>query len=393
MPYPMRSTVGAAVLAGALVFSGTVANAQPVPADESVASAPIEQGTPDAGESAPVLDQVDAPLPPAAPVQETSGTGGSADSATETPEAGSPDGDPAESPADIEEQPPAGSGEESGATPPATEETTPGAEAPAETPAEAPEEAPAAELPFTGETAPLTGTEAPAEQVSRPAIAVVPAPVAKTAAKEKAAAEPAAKLPGSGTIKLPEGLPDWTFEQGMEWLGGEKFVQWFDDNVDAIVELVDSEDFAGFSDDIFPYFVEGDPEGLLAYLEATYPDDLPMAQFMVGLVMGQLIEEGLLDEDGSFIGELGPETEEPSEKPDKEPSKETDEEPVIEPVVNVTKPKASTTKPVEVFTPVKVPAQGLAETGAEGIGLLAGAGGGLLVLGIGALALRRRKQA
>ncbi len=66
---------------------------------------------------------------------------------------------------------------------------------------------------------------------------------------------------------------------------------------------------------------------------------------------------------------------------------------MIEPAVNVTKPKASTTKPVEVFTPVKVPAQGLAETGAEGIGLLAGAGGGLLVLGVGALALRRRKQA
>ncbi len=130
------------------------------PADESVASAPIEQGTPDAGESAPVVDQGDAPLPPAAPVEETAGNGGSADSGTETPDAGTPSGDPADGPADVpadtEEQPPTGSGEEAGATPPATEglpvgsEETPGTETPAETPAEAP----AAELPLTGDAAP-----------------------------------------------------------------------------------------------------------------------------------------------------------------------------------------------------------------------------------------------
>ena len=64
---------------------------------------------------------------------------------------------------------------------------------------------------------------------------------------------------------------------------------------------------------------------MFAYLEDTYPDDPLMAQFMVGLVMGQLMEEGLLDENGNFIGELVPETEEPAEKPDKEPSKETDQ--------------------------------------------------------------------
>ena len=391
MPYPMRSTVGAAVLAGALVFSGTVANAQPVPADESVASAPIEQGTPDAGETTPVLDQGDAPLQPTTPVEEASGNGGSADAGTEAPDAGTPGGEPADGPADTEEQPAAGSGEEAGATPPAAEdlpagsETTPGAEAPAD----APVEAPAAELPPTGEAVPPTGTEAPAEQVSRPAIAVVPAPVAKAAAKEKAAAEPAAPLPGSGKVEFPEGSADWTEDQWNEWMLSDESGQWLEDNAESFGQLIESEEFAGFRDSILPYFVEGNPEALFAYLEANYPDDLVMAQFMVGLVMGQLMEEGLLDENGNFIGEFVPETEEPSE----EPAEETDEEPVIEPVVNVTKPKASTTKPVEVFTPVKVPATNLAETGADGIGLLAGTGGGLLVLGVGALVLRRRKQA
>lgn len=396
MPYPLRSTVGVAVLAGALVFSGTAANAQPVEADDLVASAPVEQGTSGAGESASVIDQGEAQVPPVATVDGTAGDSTAAE--TETPEADAPSGDAAKGPADTTEQQPSGSGEDAG------DEQAPGADAPEDAPAETTDETPAEEdQTLTEEAAPLTGAEAPAapsstEGISRPAADVVPATgtttdaAAKVAAKteKKAGADAeAASLPGSGKIEFPEGADDWTDEQWNEWMGSDESGAWFDANEDALVELIDSEEFAEFGDSIFGYIVEGDPEGLLAYLEATYPNDPLLAKFMVGLVMGQLMEDGLLDEDGNFIGELVLEEEEPAGKPDKEPSKET----VIEPVANITKPKVSTTKPVEVFTPVKVPAQGLAETGAEGIGLLAGAGGGLLVLGVGALALRRRKQA
>ncbi|MFF5794340.1 hypothetical protein ACFY5D_20020 [Paeniglutamicibacter sp. NPDC012692] len=381
MPYPMRSTVGAAVLAGALVFSGTVANAQPVPADESVASAPVEQGTPDAGETTPVLDQGDAPLQPTTPVEEASGNGGSAGAGTEAPDAGTPGGEPADGPADTEG--------ETGATDPATEEvpadTEPApAEGPAGAPVDATVDAPAGRLPAAGQPAPLTGAEAPAGQVAPPA--AKPATAEKVSAEAKAAPAP---LPGAGTITIPEGAAEWTTEQWNEWAFNGEGGKWLETNEKPLKEAMESEDFAAFADSVIPFLIEGDPYALQAYLDSTYPDDAVLAQLMLGVLIGQLMEEGVLDENGNFIGELVPETEEPSE----EPAEETDEEPVIEPVVNVTKPKASTTKPVEVFTPVKVPARGLAETGADGIGLLAGTGGGLLVLGVGALVLRRRKQA
>ena len=406
MPYPLRSTVGAAVLAGALVFSGTAANAQPVETDESVASAPVGQGTPGAGDSTPVVDLGEAPVPPAPPVD---GTGDEAPGA-QSPDAGTPGDDAATGQAGDEEQPSAGSGEEGGTTLPSTEdlpadtEEAPGEEAPEEVPAGTIDETLVEEgLPLTEEVAPLTGAEAPSstDGISLPAAEVVPVADTEVAAEiaatteEKAGADAKADapLPVSGVIEFPEGAADWTDGQWKDWQGSDEFIQWLGDNNDAIVELIDSREFAEFGDSIFDYFVEEDPEGLLAYLEANFPDDPLMAQFMVGLVMGQLMEDGLLDEDGNFIGELVPEDEEPAEKPHKEPAEDTDGETVIEPVANITKPKASTTKPVEVITPIKVPAQGLAETGAEGIGLLAGAGGGMLVLGMGALALRRRKQA
>ncbi|MGL3807135.1 LPXTG cell wall anchor domain-containing protein [Paeniglutamicibacter sp. R2-26] len=388
MPHPMRSTVGAAVLAGALVFSGTAANAQPVPADDSAATAQIEQAAPEADQSVPAPAPADAPSIPAVP----------AAPADETPGTDAPAGEPATDPAGAEadatspatEELPAAEGSTGDETP-ADASTPVPAEIPAEVPAEVPAEAPASEVLPAGQPAPLTGTEAPAGQVAPPA--AKPAAAEKSAAKEKAPAPP---LPGAGTITFPEGSSEWTEKQWNEWMLSNEGGQWLEEQAEPLVEAMESEDFAGFVDSIIPFLIDGTPEELLAYLEATYPDDLYLAQFMVGVALAQLIEEGVLDEDGNFIGELVPGDEDPAEETDggtDEPSEETDGETDIEPVANITKPKTPTTKPVEVFTPVKVPSGQLAETGAEGTILLAGAGAGMLLLGVGALALRRRKQA
>lgn len=390
MPHPMRSTVGAAVLAGALVFSGTAANAQPVQADDSAATAQIEQAAPEADLSVPApapapADAPSTPVSPEAPADETPGTD-------------APAGEPATDPA----------GAEADATSPATEEL-PAAEGttgdetpadastpvPAEIPAEVPAEAPTSDVLPAGQPAPLTGTEAPAGQLGTP----VEPPVAKPAAAEKSADKAkatAAPLPDTGNISFPEGASEWTEEQGQLWMGSPDFIVWLNDNAEALDELLGSEQLAEFGDSIFDYFVEEDPKGLLAYIQAHYPDDQLAAQLMVGLVMGQLMQDGLVDENGNFIGELVPGDEDPAEETDggtDEPAEENDGETDIEPVANITKPKTPTTKPVEAFTPIKVPSGQLAETGAEGTILLAGAGGGMLLLGVGALALRRRKQA
>ncbi|MFC5132941.1 hypothetical protein [Paeniglutamicibacter kerguelensis] len=338
MPYPLRSTVGAAVLAGALVFSGAAANAQPLADDDSVVTAPFEQGTPDAGESAPVVEQGEAPLLPELPVEETARNGAAEEPTAGTPDADidadadAPGGDATTGPADTEELPPAGAGEETDAPAiPETDGLPAGAEAPMENPAVAPADAPAETLvekvlPLTEKTAPPTVAKAPAAPsatgvVSHPAATVVTAPDAGEEAETDA--EPAASLPVSGLFKFPEGAADWTEGQWNEWMVSGESGQWLEDNAESFVQLVESEDYADFRDTIFPYFVEGTPEELFAYLEATYPDDLLMAQFMVGVVMGELIEEGVLDENGSFIGELFPETDEPTDKPAKEPTKES----------------------------------------------------------------------
>ena len=386
MPHPMRSTVGAAVLAGALVFSGTAANAQPVQADDSAATAQIEQAAPEADLSVPApapapADAPSTPVSPAAPADETPGTD-------------APAGEPATDPTEAETDATSPEAEEL----PAPEGTT-GDEAPSDASAEAPTAEPA-EVPATdvlpaGQPAPLTGTEAPAGQLGTP----VEPPVAKPAAAEKSADKAkatAAPLPDTGNISFPEGASEWTEEQGQLWMGSPDFIVWLNDNAEALDELLGSEQLAEFGDSIFDYFVEEDPKGLLAYIQAHYPDDQLTAQLMVGLVMGQLMLDGLVDADGNFIGELVPGDEDPAEETDggtDEPAEENDGETDIEPVANVTKPKTPTTKPVEVFTPVMVPSGQLAETGTEGTILLAGAGGGMLLLGVGALALRRRKQA
>ena len=371
MPHPMRSTVGAAVLAGALVFSGTAANAQPVQADDSAATAQVEQAAPESVQSVPAPAPADAPSTPVSPEAP----------ADETPGTDAPAGEPATDPTDAATD----------ATSPVAEEL-PGAEGttgdeapsdastkvPVEDPAEAQAEAPAAE-------------SRPAEQVAPPA--AKPAATEKVAAEEKAAPAP---LPGAGTITIPEGAAEWTTEQWNDWASDGKADEWLEANEKPLKEAMESEDFAAFADSVIPFLIEGDPDALKAYLDATYPDDAVLAQLMLGILIGQLIDEGVLDEDDFFIGELVPGDEDPTEETDggtDEPAGENDGEADIEPVANITKPKTPATKPVEVFTPVKVPSGQLAETGAEGTILLAGAGGGMLLLGVGALALRRRKQA
>lgn len=367
MTYPLRSTVGAAVLAGALVLSGPVANAQPAAAAAPAVSAPLEQNTPVPGEPAPAADRGDSSQPQAAPpagdipsndASDVSGTMSPDNTEEQVP---SSPGTPADQPSGSEGTPEADiAGENSAANePPLTQETVAGGEA---------------EIP--------AGLLAP-EGASGPVVSPVPVPAASTKAKAVSDAKPAASLPGTDLILLPEGSKDWTEEQWIAWADSEESEKWLEDNADAFEQLLESEEFWVFYESIYPFIVEGDLLGALAYLEATYPNDPLMAQFLLGFVIGQMIEEGMLDEDGNYIGD----------SPQEPEAEEQAGESVVKPVANITTPRAPLAKPFVRTKPVAAPAPALAETGADGIGLLAGAGGGLLLAGVGALALRRRMQA
>ena len=70
-------------------------------------------------------------------------------------------------------------------------------------------------------------------------------------------------MPGSGEFEFPEGAADWTDEQWNDWMVSDESGKWLEDNAESLETLVVSEDFAGFRDSIFPYFVEGNPEAFV----------------------------------------------------------------------------------------------------------------------------------
>ncbi|MFB0835761.1 prolipoprotein diacylglyceryl transferase [Arthrobacter halodurans] len=116
------------------------------------------------------------------------------------------------------------------------------------------------------------------------------------------------------TVETPEGFDDWTEDERYEWFA-EQVAQHIDENWD---ELQNDDGFQRVVGAIEAFILEGDFEGLEAFLMQEFGEDYGFGLGVFDWVLVGLIEDGSLDEDAGdeAIEELPTDPQAPGTKPE-----------------------------------------------------------------------------
>ncbi|MET1035061.1 MAG: hypothetical protein ABWX68_07500 [Arthrobacter sp.] len=335
MQHRIGVTLTASVALCGLLIAASPAQAAELSQTETVATVSVSSATSttgaDAGTPATTSHPVVPTLSDAAPTL-TSGTAGQGGIAAEPTTGGAEKGRDTSAP-DLAGNGPGGETTTPPTTPP-TEEPAPSAE-PTEPPSEqaGPGESEGPGEPTTGpgssEPEPSAPIPTDSEQPTAPE-ETAPPTIKPTPEESRPDAE-APEGPAGGetppaddgqnpiddtveTVDKPEGFDDWSEDDQYEWFA-ERAAQLIDENWD---ELQNDEDFQRVVGAIEAFILEGDFEGLEAFLMQEFGEDYGFGLGVFDWVLVGLIEDGSLDEDGvhEAIEEMPTGPQAPGTKPD-----------------------------------------------------------------------------
>lgn len=95
------------------------------------------------------------------------------------------------------------------------------------------------------------------------------------------------------TVEMPEGFEDWTDDEKYDWFA-EQVAQLIDENWD---ELQNSDDFQRVVGLIEAFLLDGDVDGLEAFLLEEFGEDYGFGVGIADWVLAGLVEDGILGED------------------------------------------------------------------------------------------------